>query len=148
MIAELISGAAVVAAVVALTLGSRASQQALREGQRTRIDASAPRVVVRTLTPRWPPVEPALSAGGVHDLTVKHVFNVPGEAQQRVMVVCDFELVNEGKTTAFVSLPPDTVSVKEAGQDPEEYSTEWNTLAQHRSSRLVLPPGAFQWVTA
>ena len=148
MVNGIISAVAVMVAVIALLQGRRASQRALLEGQRARIDANAPRVVVRTLAPRWPPVEPGLSAGSVHDLTAQHVFNIPGQAQQQVIVVCDFELCNEGKTTAFVSLPADTVTVKGAGQDPEEYSTEWNTLAQHRSSQLVLAPGAGQWITS
>jgi hypothetical protein len=64
------------------------------------------------------------------------------------MLVCDFELVNEGRTSAFVGLPPDSASTKGARQDPEAYSTAWNVLAQHRPSQHVLPPGESLWVTA
>src|SRR5437773_863659 len=104
VVASGIAGLSLVAAIVAIEVGRRATLRAVAEQRRARIDASAPRVVVRTLLPDWPPSVPGPSAGMLVNLNPRYAYDLPGNAEQDILLVFEAEVVNEGTTSGFVVL--------------------------------------------
>jgi hypothetical protein len=141
-------GASAVVAVAATVIGRRTALRAVEESRRARVDAAAPRVVVRSVRPKWPPVTSGPAAGTVTDLNYRHAFDLPGDAHSPIMVICHMELVNEGASSAFVTLPPGCIPVENREADPAVGTAEWRALAERKPYPLVLAPGDRQLIRA
>src|SRR5580704_15865053 len=103
------------AAARALTESRRSVEVAERielEAAKTRLDARAARLLITIGTPLWPPRNQGLWQGAEpNDFRSDHVFRLPGDASQVLVLEVEGRIRNEGDHTAQVRL--NNVRVKE-----------------------------------
>lgn len=138
--------ASVSAAISACAL--HRTTKAVGESFRSRIDASAPRLAVR--------VEPPTTArfGDSHDITARAEpwpdmsMDSALEPERRIFLHTWGQVTNEGKSSAFLELPPEATPVDERGEDPiEGRSPRWNMFGkQGQLQPLTLAPGESSWL--
>lgn len=118
---------AAIAAVVLAALTAWATRATLAQGAAQRLDARAPTVLVDLQTPTWPPYEPSVIYGGSPQplLGAAATFQIPGQANRRVLLVVHGRLTNVGVT-------PATVLLDDGGR--------FLDLAPDDSDALKLPP--------
>lgn len=126
----------------------RAAQEDNRQARYARIDARAPRVIVREAVP------PALP-GAIAQKTITPVwfamaadqrFDLPGHSDWQVELGCYVELVNEGTATAFVRLPPGAIAVSGPGERPPEDHRDLLSWALGRRLEFRLDPSGSRWI--
>lgn len=122
-----------------------ATRKDVREARLARIDATAPRVTFLATEHSWPPHIPV-----ANDMTGRMPLNhdtsyvLPRDAATNVYVAGYFEMVNEGRTTALVTLPEDVIVVQQQpadGQQPDP-PRDQQTSEQLRTVKVhTLRPG-------
>lgn len=122
-----------------------ATRKDVREARLARVDATAPRVTFLATGYSWPPHIPVASdVTGRMPLNHDTSFVLPKDAATNVYVAGHFEMVNEGRATALVTLPEDVIVVQRqpaVGQQPDP-PRDQQTSEQLRTVRVhTLRPG-------
>jgi hypothetical protein len=140
-----------IGALAALLLNARALRAAfgsVQETQRARIDARAPRVVViEAPEPVWPGARRQDHVTGSRwDLTSGMTFDLPGAANQQLLLTAYVLLRNEGTSSAFIDLPVGGIPVSGNGVRPGDAGVEtFNWSGQARLSCRI-GPGEDRWI--
>jgi len=122
-----------------------ATRKDVREARLARVDATAPRGTFLATDCSWPPHTPVSSDfTGRTDLTHETAYVLPRDAAMRVYVAGHFEMVNEGRATALVTLPEDVIVLPRSYPDgpPTDPPCDLETSQQLRSVKVrTLRPG-------
>lgn len=122
-----------------------ATRKDVREARLARIDAIAPRVTFLATEYSWPPhIRVANDVTGRMPLNHDTSYLLPRDAAMDVYVAGHFEMVNEGRTTALVTLPEDVIVLLGVFPDrpPTDPPRDQQTSEQLRTVKVhTLRPG-------
>ncbi len=119
----------------------RTTQEDVREARKARVDASAPRLTFIASGTSWPPhLIDSHDVTSRTDMNVKHRFVLPRDANTVVYVAGCLKVVNEGKTTAVVTIPMGAVVL--GGPTDTEPARDYDAAQRLRTVQAFpLPPG-------
>lgn len=117
------------------------------ESRQARIDARSPRVIVSDKTdPLMPAAKRQSTVTGVRwPLAPGHRFDLPGSADQAVVLTAHVQLHNEGPTSAFLTLPPGGIAVPSPDDRPSDEGINTFRWAIGKRLEYRLAPGQTQW---
>lgn len=117
------------------------------ESRHARIDARSPRVIVSDKTdPLMPSAMRQSTVTAVRwSLPSGHRFDLPGDAEQGVVLTAHVQLHNEGPASAFLTLPPGAIAVASPDDRPSEAGIDTFRWAIGKRLECRLAPGQTQW---
>jgi hypothetical protein len=150
IVLAVVAALALIANVVQIRLTQRslaAAERSIREAQRTRIDAAAPRVIVReSPDPVWPGAQAqSVVSGGRNDLRSGMRFDLPGSANTRLLMSTYVCLENESDASALLTMPVGGIQVTGDRERPDDAGDEPRKWSLGQRLKYRLGPHECRW---